>query len=208
MRFIFSLIFLAGLALGVGTHFYSNYLSGRELGEWRVYERGKGFTPIKVALSETDAPLNILVNMTAIGQPTFAHNLTVLTLVVDHAGRTVLADTLDFVNANARDTSPQVPDRIFGSRAGPLTNLAPGDYTFTFGLGDAERIDMRHVDVELRAGIEVLDPRYQPIGFAMMAVGVIGFVLASRRRRGGGSGGNPNSQPPPPRWGRDASGPR
>lgn len=207
MRFIFTLIFLAGLGLGVGTHFYTNYMSGQELGEWRVYERGAGFKPFTVALSEADAPLNILVEMTAIGQPTFAQNLTVLTLTVNHDGKTVLADTMDFVNADGRDTSPQMIDRIFGSRAGPLTNLAPGDYTFTFGFGDAERIDVRHVDVSLRAGIEMLDPRYQPIGFAMMAVGAIGFVLA-RRRRDGGSGGNPNSQPPPPRWGRDAAGPR
>jgi hypothetical protein len=207
MRFVFLLILLAGLALGVGTQWYANNFSGRELGTWRVYDQGRAFKPFQLLLNDDEAPLNILVDLTTVGTPTFAQDRTVITLTVAHNGRTVLADTLNFVNARPRESSPQIPDRIFRAFAGPLGNVEQGTYVFTLGFGDAERIDTRTVDVTLRAGMDAFDPRLQPIGYALMAVGVIGFVLAARRRSGGG-GGNPNSQPPPPRWGRDAGGPR
>jgi hypothetical protein len=208
MRFIFFLILLAGLALGIGVPFYANNFSGHALGSWRVYDQGGMFESFEVTLDSSDAPLNIIVDLTAIGAPTFAEDRTVVTLTVAHNGRTVLADTLNFVNARPRENSPQSPDRIFRSFAGPLAAVEKGTYSFNFGFGDAERIDTRAVDVTLRTGAEIFDPRLQPIGYALIVVGVIGIVLASRRRRGGDSGGNPNSQPPPPRWGRDAGGPR
>lgn len=211
MRFIFFLILLAGLALGVGTQFYANNFSGRELGTWRVYNQGQQFQPFEVDLGGDDAPLNVIVDLTTIGTPTFVQDRTVLTLTVAHNGTTVLADTLNYVNTRPRENSPQIPDKIFRAFSGPLATVEPGKYLFTVGLGDVERIDIRQVDVTLRAGAEVFDPRLQPIGYAMIAIGVIGFVLAGRRRSGGGTGGkggNPNSQPPPPRWGRDAGGQR
>lgn len=209
MRLIFFLILLAGLALGVGTQFYANNFAGRELGVWRVYEQGKSFQPFQVYLTNSDAPLNIIVDLTTIGTPTLVEDRTVLTLTVGRNGSTVLTDTLSFVNARPRVESPQSIDRIYRSFAGPLPAVDDGNYVFTVGLGDVDRIDIRYVDVILRAGVESFDPRLQPIGYALIAVGVIGFVLALRRRKSGGDGGgNPNSQPPPPRWGRDGSGPR
>jgi hypothetical protein len=60
-------------------------------------------------------------------------------------------------------------------------------------------IQMRQVDMILRGGAAIVDQRLQPIGFVLMAIGVIGFVLSMRRRRGGDG-----SIPPQPRWGRDA----
>lgn len=207
MRFIFFLILLAGLGLGVGTQWYANNFAGRELGTWRVYDQDKAFEPFQATLAASDAPVNVIVDLTTIGTPTFAQDRTVITLTAAHNGRTVLVDTLDFINARPREHSPQSPDRIYRAFAGPLETVEQGDYVFTLGFGDAERIDTRSIDVTLRAGAQSLDPRLQPIGYALIAVGVIGFILAGRRRRSDG-GGNPNSQPPPPRWGRDAGGPR
>ncbi len=40
MRFLFLLILLAGVGLGVGYPWYVNNFSGQELGTYRVYERG------------------------------------------------------------------------------------------------------------------------------------------------------------------------
>ncbi len=57
---------------------------------------------------------------------------------------------------------------------------------------------MRSVDLILRRGAAKLDARIQPVGFALMAIGFIGLVLALRAGR---RNKNPNSQPPP-RWGR------
>jgi hypothetical protein len=70
-------------------------------------------------------------------------------------------------------------------------------------MGDAEGIDIARVDLVLQHVPQKADPRAQPIGFTLMAVGFIGFVLMLRGKDGG-TPPNPNSQPPPPRWGRAA----
>lgn len=204
MRSFFLLILLAGVALGVGYPWYVNNFSGRELGTHRVYERQTGFRPVQVNLKSSDAPVRVLVDLTAIGSPRFSGDRTVLTLTAATGGRTVLADTLTFANSQPRQNTPQVPDRIFRADSEPITDVTDGAYTFTVGQGDAEDIDMRAVDLTLRAGAGLVDARAQPVGISLMAIGVIGLVLAIRRGRS--ATGNPNSQPPPgPRWGRGPS---
>jgi hypothetical protein len=201
MRFLFFLILLAGLGLGVGYPWYVNNFSGQELGTYRVFERGTGFKPVQVRLEAADAPVRVLVDLTSLGSPRFSADRTVLTLTAATAGRTVLADTLTFAQSQARDAAPQMQDRIFRSDARPMTDISDGAYTFTIGQGDADGIDIRAVDLILRGGALVVDPRAQPIGLSLIAIGVIGLVLALRRRRTI-TQANPNSQPPPPRWGR------
>lgn len=210
MRTFFLLVLLAGLGLGVGLPFYENNFAGRELATQRIYERGGAFRPVEVNLSAADAPLNIIVDLTTMGTPTFVQDRTVLTLTVAHNGRTDLTDTMNFVNIRPREYSPQQPDRIYRSFAGPLRQVENGHYVLTFGFGDAERINARHIDVTLRAGAQSFDPRLQPIGYALIAVGVIGLILALRRKSGGGrnDGAAPPVDPPAPRWGRDAGGSR
>jgi hypothetical protein len=203
MRFFFFLILLAGVALGVGYPWYVNNFSGQELGTHRVFERATGFKPVEVHLKAADAPVRILVDLTSVGSPRFSADRAVLTLTAATDGRTVLADTLTFAQSTARDAAPQMQDRIYRADSGPITDVADGTYTFTLGQGDADGIDIRSVDLILRGGALVLDPRAMPLGFSLIAVGLIGLVLAMRRRRAPQA--NPNSQPPPPRWGRGGS---
>ncbi|MGE0281260.1 MAG: hypothetical protein AB7P20_11710 [Rhizobiaceae bacterium] len=203
MRFLFLLILLAGVGLGVGYPWYVNNFSGEELGTYHAFERGAGFKPVEVELKASDAPVRVLVDLTSVGSPRFSADRTVLTLTAAAGGRTVLADTLTFWQSTARDAAPQMQDRIFRADSGPITDIADGAYTFTLGQGDADGIDIRAVDLVLRGGALVLDPRAMPIGFSLIAVGLIGLVLAMRRRRTPQA--NPNSQPPPPRWGRGGS---
>jgi hypothetical protein len=125
----------------------------------------------------------------------------VLTITAASGGHTVLTDTLTFQGARVRDESPQTNEKVFRAEAGVIADAQGGEYTFTLGPGDAEGIDMQTVDLVLRGGAAKLDERAQPVGFSLMAIGVIGCVIAMRRRRGSRQQ-NPNSQPPPPRWGR------
>lgn len=203
MRFVFFLILLAGVGLGVLYPWAINNFSGAELGTFRVFERETGFRPVQVELKSSDAPVRILVDLTSIGSPRFSSDRTVLTLTASTAGRTVLADTLTFAKSKPREEAPQLKDRIFRADAAPITAISSGSYTLTVGQGDADGIDIRSVDLVLRAGAGLVDHRAQPIGFALMAIGLIGIILASRRRNRVSP--NPNSQPPPSRWGRGAS---
>ncbi|RWE86925.1 hypothetical protein [Mesorhizobium sp.] len=205
MRFLFFLILLAGTGIGVVYPWAMSNFSGHEIGTWRVYEQGR-FKPVTVLLAARDAPVRVLVDLTARAERiVVSQQRTVLTLTAATGGRTVLASTLQFNHSeNPRQVSPQLPDKIFRDEAGLIPTVSPGPYIFTVGPGDAEGIEMRAVDLVLRSGVGEVDHRARPVGFSLMAVGLIGLVLAFRFG-GGGRPQNPNSQPPQPRWGRGGS---
>lgn len=202
MRSLFVLILLAGTGIGLIYPWAMTNFSGREIGTWRVYEQGR-FKPLTVSLKSSDAPVRVLVDLTARAERIVSQQRTVLTLTAATNGRTVLASTLQFNHVdNPRQASPQLPDKIFRDDAGVIATVNSGSYIFTAGPGDADDIPMRAVDLVLRSGVGETDSRARPVGFSMMAVGLIGFLLSGRS--GGRRPENPNSQPPPPRWGRGA----
>ena len=205
MRILFLLILLAGLAAGVGYPWLATNFAGEAIGTYRVYESNGGFRPVEVDLEAEDAPVRVLVDLTALGQANMQADRTVLTLTAATGGRTVLADTLAFVYTSARDTNPQLQERIYRDTAGLIDPVSPGTYTFTLGLGDAERIQIKSVDLVLRREALALDPRIQPVGFAAMAIGFVGLVLAMRRRRSMKAAKPVPAAPPRPRWGRGGS---
>ena len=205
MRKVFVFLFIAGLAAGVGYPWYMTNFSGHEIGSWPVYQRGGGFEPVTRRLTSADMPVRVLVDMTALAPPEFAPASTVLTLTASTEGRTVLAETLTFADAKPRDKGQQMRERVYRDEGGVISG-ADGDYTFVVGQGDAENIEIRAVNLILRGGAAAVDARVQPIGFAMAAFGLVGFVLASRRRRarrpGGQAPGASPETPDRPRWGR------
>ncbi|ESZ06088.1 MULTISPECIES: hypothetical protein [unclassified Mesorhizobium] len=203
MRFLFVLILLAGAAIGFVYPWAMSNFSGHEIGAWRVYDQGR-FRPVTVTLKAGDAPVRVLVDLTAKAERIVSQQRTVLTLTAATAGRTVLASTLQFNHAdNPRQVSPQLPDKIFRDEAGVIETVSPGAYLFTAGLGDADDIPIRAVDLILRSGAGEIDQRARPVGYGLMAVGLIGFLLTLAF--GGRRPENPNSKPPPPRWGRGSS---
>ena len=203
MRFLFVLILLAGTGIGLIYPWAMTNFSGREIGTWRVYEQGR-FKPLTVSLAGRDAPVRVLVDLTARAERIVSQQRTVLTLTAASNGRTALASTLQFNHSdNPRQASPQLPDKIFRDEAGVIATVSPGAYLFTVGPGDADDIPMRAVDLVLRAGTGEIDGRARPVGYGLIAVSLIGFLLSLRF--GGSRPENPNSKPPPPRWGRGSS---
>lgn len=205
MRFLFVLILLAGAGIGIAYPWAMSNFSGHEIGTWRVYEQGR-FKPVTVPLAARDAPVRVLVDLTAKAERIVSQQRTVLTLTAATGGKTVLASTLQFNHAdNPRQVSPQLPDKIFRDEAGVIGTVTPGPYVFTVGPGDAEGIDMRAVDLILRAGTGSIDARARPAGYGLLGAGLLGLVLSLAFGRGNKPPQNPNSQPPPPRWGRNGA---
>jgi hypothetical protein len=205
MRALFLLILLAGIGAALGYPWAVNNFAGAEIGRYPAYARGGPFTPVSVDLEAGDAPVRVLVDMTALGQTNMQTDRTALTLTAATGGATVLADTLTFASTTARDVNPQLQERIYRDTAGLIDPVKPGTYVFTLGPGDAEDIVIKSVDLILRREAVAVDARIQPVGYALMAVGFIGLVLAFRRRKAAAEERNPNSQPPPPRWGRNGT---
>lgn len=203
MRTFFLLVLIAGVAAGFGYPWAATNFSGRELGTWPVYERGGGFRPVTTRLTEADAPVRVLVDLTSLGPVEFAPRSTVLTVTASTNGRTVLADTLTFAEAKPQERSPQMRDRIYRDEGGVITDIQDGDYTFVVGPGDADGIQMRSVDLVLRAGAVSVDRRVPPIGYAAAAIGFIGLVLSMRGRRRDRTA---STETPQPRWGRGSDG--
>ena len=199
MRVFFLLVLFGGLGLGVAYPWVVQNVSGREIGAYTVYERGAGFRPVDIELSPGDAPLRVLVDMTSIGSLVVPDSATVLTLTASFGGRTVLADTLTFVREDTRNDSPQSGAVVHRDDGGMIDPVEAGPYTFVVGPGDAEGIEMRKVEIVLRGDVMEADRRAAPIGYVLMAIGFVGFVLSLRGRAGKG-----DSEPHTPRWGRGA----
>ncbi|UCI32816.1 hypothetical protein [Mesorhizobium sp. B4-1-4] len=201
MRFLFVLVLLAGKGIGLIYPWAITNFSGREIGAWRVYEQGR-FKPLTVQLSGSDAPVRVLVDLSARAERIVSQQRTALTLTAAANGRTVLASTPQFNHVdNPRQASPQLPDKIFRDEAGLISTVGPGPYVFTVGPGDVDDIPMRAVDLVLRSGAGEADSA-RPIGLSLTALGLIGFLPSLRFDCGRPK--DPNSQPPP-RWGRGAS---
>lgn len=198
MRVFFFLVFLAGLAASVGYPWAMRNVGGHDIGTWHVYDSALGNQITTVPLQASDAPVNVEVEITTSGTPNFAGGGAVLTLVVDSGGRTVLAQPVTFATSKPRDTNPQLQEKIYRDSAGVIDTVADGPYRFTIGAGDAEGVAVKSAELILRSGPKAIDGRVQPVGFALTAIGFIGFVLAWRGR----TPSNPNSQPPARRWGR------
>ncbi|AZO08944.1 MULTISPECIES: hypothetical protein [unclassified Mesorhizobium] len=204
MRFLSVLVLIAGGAIGLLYPWAMSNFSGHAIGTWRVYETGR-FKPATVQLTAGDAPVRVLVDLTARAERVASQQRAVLTLTAANGGRTALASTLSFNHTdNPRQVSPQLPDKIFRDEAGVIESVTPGAYVFTVGPGDADGIDMRAVDLVLRAGTGAIDERARPAGYVLIGVGLLGLVLSLVFGRGNKPPANPNSQPPP-RWGRGGS---
>lgn len=203
MRILFLAVLLAGVGLAGLYPWYNNNFTGAEIDSWVAYETPGGFRAVDVPLTSANDPVRVLVDLTTRGPANFTGDVAVLTLTADVGSRTVLADTLNFRNSVQRDQSPQALASTYRGAAGVISPVENATYRFTIGQGDAEDINFSKVELVLRSGAAMTDPRAQPVGFALIALGVIGIVLASRRRDGPPQ--NPNSQPPPPRWGRGAA---
>ena len=202
MRTFFFLLLLAGLAMGFGYPVLVDRLGARDLGTFHLYDTIAGYRPVEVPLKSSDGPVGVSVEVRTVGQPPLSGQGAVLTLVVDRGGRSVLAEPLEFSGVVPREANPQTAERLYREQAGIIADVEDAAYRFTLGPGDAEGVTVESADLRLSAGTLALDPRVQPVGFALAATGFIGFVLALRRSR---TTANPNSAPNPPRWGRGNS---
>lgn len=203
MRKFFLLFILAGVALGLVYPWAVRNFSGQELGTWHVYQDGR-FKPVTVSLKAGTGPVRVFVDLTTSADRINSFDRTVLTLTAAAGNRTVLAERLSFSgNPTPREQSPQLTDKIFRDEAGLIAVDDAETYVFTLGLGDADNLQIKAVDLVLHSGAVIPDVRVSQVGFGSIAFGLIGLVLAIRFGRPRRS--DKPETPSKPRWGRGAS---
>jgi hypothetical protein len=207
-RFFALLVVLFGAALAFGYPLLAARVPNDPFGTFQAYSPAGGFIPLNRNLQPDELPTEVHVDLYSSGSPKFGKDRAVLTLTASAGGKTVLAAPLTFEDAVVRDDTPQTPEMIYRTLAGVIETVEPNapPFTFTIGFGDADEIDIARVGLVLRRAAQKVDPRAAPLGYIVMAIGAILFVLSFR---GGSSAppANSNSQPPPsaPRWGRGAA---
>lgn len=201
MRLIFLFVLLVGAVIGYGYPFAVRHFVGQEIGTFHVQDSAGGFRPVDLTLASAVPPVRIVLDMTAVAPADPAPDQSALTLTVATEGKTVIADTLDLADAEAREDSPQTHQRIYRLEAPPLVDIGNGIYTFTAGPGDADGLEVMSVDLHLYNGGRI-DERAQPIGLSIMALGFIGLAVSLRLGRGRKA--DAPATPTTPRWGRGA----
>ncbi len=197
MRIFFLIILIAGIGLGIGYPWIAKSYDDYEIGTYHVFDQAAGFTEVNATLSPAEAPVHVEMAMKALGalpKPGGA----VLTLTVSDGQETVLAKALDFADVTPKLTNPQTGERSYSAEAGTFTPQNTTSYIFKVARGDAAAPQIESVDIVLHAGALDLEPRAIPIGYVLIAIGMIGFVVTYRRRPPHDASGGRS----PRRWGR------
>jgi len=183
MRVLFLLVFAAGAVLGIGYPWAALHLTGHELGTYRVYERATGYKPVEVALSASDAPLRVSVDLRIVGGTRQIDGHSILSLTVTGDGRSMLAVPLTFAEATLKDKSAETNERIYRDDAGLIPALQNGIYTFSVQSGEETGIYIQSVDIILRADAFAVYEVVRTGGFLLMAAGITGLIFAMIRHR-------------------------
>ena len=193
LRLLFMLMLVAGVVLGIVYPRVVVGSGGDEIGRWRIYERGTGERTVETVL---DINRQVAVGAELRTEDALPDDLRLaaLTAVVRDADENVVLREGLALSGVAVLESPQTRVQLYRAAAGIL-NGAEGAYRFDIEIGDDVRPLLLSVDLVLATVAALPDPRMQPAGFVLMAVGLVGFLLTFRRRRE-----NPNSKPP--KWGR------
>ena len=189
---VFFLIAAFGALLGI-VYPLAGDAGSREMGRWQAFSAGE-FISVEVRLPSDEEQVRVTVEFTA-ERALDTGRAVVLTMTAASAGSTHIAEAFVLDGIEPRIESPQSQRRVYVLHAPMLYPVGSDPYVFTFGSGEVD-VPLASVDLVLVGGIYDVDESVPPIGYGIMAVGVIGFVLSIRRRRE-----NPNSSPPP-RWGR------
>lgn len=192
LRIFFALLLVAGVALGIVYPRMLDDSEGDEVGRWRIYEPAIGSRILEIELEDT-GPLTVAAEFRSEETLPDGPGVAALAVVRDASGAVVLREPFSITGAAVLE-SPQSRVQLHRAAAGVL-DAADGTYRFEIEMSDNMRSSLLAVDLVLGTVAVPLDPRLQPAGFVLMAIGVVGFVLALRRRRE-----NRNSKPP--KWGR------
>lgn len=197
MRMMFLILVLVGLVLAIAYPFAVQNLGGYDIGQYEVYAPDTGFVPIEVELSDEEDPVRILVDYHTSSRLNAVMASAKLSLTVLRGSERAFTRELEFIHSTPGENSVHSGRYVIRLTGGIINPVGTESYTFAFSpLGESKLVPDR-IQMILKASAIEWNPGVQILGYCILAVGALGFiVLLVRGRRG-------TSQPR--RWGRGRS---
>lgn len=191
-RIVFFLVAAFGVVIGVIYPLAASNQSGDVIGTWRVFDASTGFAEVEVTPPREGEFILARMDI-GTARAVDASGDTVLGMTVTSNGWTISAQTFTLENAARRDGPPQNPAPSYTVDSDPIY-LTGGDepYLFAFEHGRAE-LPLAFVDMTLVGNLFEVDEAVPPIGWGLMAIGVLGMAFTRKRR---------DKTPPAQKWGR------
>ncbi len=194
MRFFGFLALLAGLAISFGYPHYQRTFDNFEIGTYRVYDAETGFVPVSVELASGDAPVEVKIRALAKQQPIAPGNRVNIPLVANKDNQT-LATAIAVFDAPPEGYDPRSSASLtMENDAIRFSTLTGGAYTFIATAGDLQDIELQAVDLVMTGRVAFADDSWTGLGYSLLAIGGVAFLLGGRRRVRTSSPASPNGR--------------
>lgn len=185
------LIMAFGFLIGVVYPFAASHQQGYELARWQALDGAGGFREFETLLPASEEQILVHVDIAIDADTAVDGDAIVLTLTASSGQRT------EFAQVFRPDDLPSAGSYRF--EAETLYFIRDEPYRFVFTEGEMG-VPFSSVELVLTGGTYEFDEGVPPIGYGMMAIGMLGMFLTNRRK--GGRKPKPPEPPEPPKWGR------
>lgn len=185
-----------GLLLAAIYPFAVQNFGGDELSRHQVFSKTTGFSTVNVALSEDEAPIRALIDYSSSTQINAVSASAALKMKLLVDGAKASEKTLEFVHSTPGENSVHSGSVVYRANGGVIYPIGSQRFQFAFSpVGDAT-LKPDEIELILMASAIEWDPRAQLVGYGLMIIGIVGFVMSTVL---GKRGRQPNKAT---RWGR------
>ncbi len=195
-RIFFLVLAAIGIALAVAYPFVVQNFGGYELGRHNVYSKSQGFLPVEVELTEKEAPVRVLVDFSTSTKINAVTASAKLGMTVLRNGSRSVQEELEFIHSTPGENSVHSGSFVYRATGGTIHPVGTETYAFAFTLMSGATLNPDDIVMILMASAIEWDPRAQLIGYILLAVGLIGFIIATVGR------GKQTELHNPQKWGR------
>lgn len=178
-RFLFLIIAAIGIVLAVIYPFVVQNFGGYELERHQVYSGANGFSAVEVTLTSEEAPVRVLVDYVSSTQVNAVMASAALAMTVLRNGEKAIEQTLEFVHSSPGENSVQSGSFSYRASGGVIHPVGTETFSFAFTPVGETTLKPDSVELILMASAIEWEPRAQLLGYVMMALGFIGFVIAT-----------------------------
>lgn len=196
LRGLFFVMAALGFVLAIIYPFAAGKQQGRELARWQALDERGDFIQFETKLPASEDQVRVAVEVET-AEPTQAlGDAVVLTLTAGRGQTTEFAQVFRLSGAEPRAQPSPSGKQRFVLHAPVLRPVRDEPYRFVFTEGEVEQ-PFSSVQLVLVGGTYAYDASVPPIGYGMIALGMLGMLLTRRSRNGA-----PAQKTAPRKWGR------